>query len=123
MVLRHASERFRNAYEIPIEKDDLFGAFEQFVNLTTNKLDESSYRSDLLAKYDLWRKKQSNKNHDELIDYQNLDESFYDNAIDENEDTDYSDDENSELEPIYQWHRDRHFDVGNSITRFIDDKA
>ncbi|CAF1239448.1 unnamed protein product [Rotaria magnacalcarata] len=122
MVLRHASEKFRLAYEIPLDTNELFGAFEQFVNITVDNLDESSYQSDLLSKYDLWRKKQPNKEYDEIIDYRELNESFYDNAIDKHEVVDYDDDKNSESALIYQWHRDRHFDVQNLITKYVDDK-
>ncbi|CAF1269662.1 unnamed protein product, partial [Rotaria sordida] len=121
MVLRHASERFRLAYEIPLDTSELFGAFAQFVNVTVDQLDENSYRSDILAKHDLWKKKQSN----ELYDYRNLNESFYDNDIDDKEIFDYNDDddnENSQSALIYQWHRDRHFDIQNIITKYVDDK-
>ncbi|CAF1453802.1 unnamed protein product, partial [Rotaria sordida] len=48
MVLRHASARFHLAYEIPIEEDESFGIFAQFVNITVDQLDENSYRSDIL---------------------------------------------------------------------------
>ncbi|CAF3255830.1 unnamed protein product, partial [Rotaria sp. Silwood2] len=107
----------------PLDTNELFGAFAQFVNVTVDQLDENSYRSDILAKHDLWRKKQSNKNSDELYDYRNLNESFYDNDIDEDEIFDYhDDDENSQSALIYQWHRDRHFDIHNSITKYVDDK-
>ncbi|CAF0976852.1 unnamed protein product [Rotaria sp. Silwood1] len=122
MVLRHASERFRLAYEIPLDTNELFGAFAQFVNVTVDQLDENSYRSDILSKYDLWKKKQSNKNSDELYDYRNLNELFYDNDIDENDIYDYHDDENSQSALIYQWHRDRHFDIQNLIKKYVDDK-
>ncbi|CAF3974896.1 unnamed protein product, partial [Rotaria sp. Silwood1] len=57
MVLRHASERFRLAYEIPPEEDESFGVYAQFLNVTVDQLDENSYRSDILGKYDLWKKK------------------------------------------------------------------
>ncbi len=126
MVLRHASERFRLAYELPLETYELFGAFNQFSNVTVDDLDENSYRSDILAKQDLWRKKKSNQQYDELIDYRTIDENFYDNIFDEDEVPDY-DEENSQSSSsssslLYQWHRDRHFDVNNLITKYVDDK-
>jgi len=124
MVLRHASEKFRLAYELPLETYELFGAFNQFSNVTVDDLDENSYRSDILAKQDLWRKKKSNKQYDELIDYRTIDENFYDNIFDEDEVPDY-DEENSQSSSsslLYQWHRDRHFDVNNLITKYVDDK-
>lgn len=119
MVLRHASEKFRLAYELPLEINELSGAFNQFDNITVEDFDENSYRSDLLAKTDLWKKKNSNN---QLIDYQTLDESFYNNDIDENEIPDYNDDDNLQVPLIYQWHRDRHFDIDNLITKYVDDK-
>src|SRR5689334_14967105 len=122
MVLRHASEKFRLAYELPLDTNELFGAFNQFFNVTVDNLDENTYRFDLLAKYDLWRKKKLNNDYDELIDYKNLNESFYDIDIDENGITDY-DDEDSQSALIYQWHRDRHFDIKNLITKYVDDKT
>ncbi|CAF4071242.1 unnamed protein product, partial [Rotaria sordida] len=122
MVLRHASERFRLAYEIPLEEDESFGVFAQFLNVTVDQLDENSYRSDILAKYDLWKKKQSNQNSDKLYDYQDVNESFYDNDLDEDDTSDYHDDKNSQSPSIYQWHRDQHFDIKNLITKYIDDK-
>jgi hypothetical protein len=112
MVLRHASEKFRLAYELPLDTNELFGAFDQFLNVTVDKLDEYSYRSDILSKYDLWRTKT-----DELIDYQNLNESFYDNDV-----SDYDDEDDSHSPLIYQWHRERHFDIKNFITKYVDDK-
>jgi hypothetical protein len=125
MVLRHASERFRLAYELPLETYELFGAFNQFSNVTVDDLDENSYRSDILAKQDLWRKKKSNKQYDELIDYRTIDENFYDNIFDEDEVPDYDEDNSqssSSSSLLYQWHRDRHFDVNNLITKYVDDK-
>ncbi|CAF1296971.1 unnamed protein product [Rotaria sp. Silwood1] len=122
MVLRHASERFRLAYEIPPEEDESFGVYAQFLNVTVDQLDENSYRSDILGKYDLWKKKQSNQNSDELYDYQDVNESFYDNDLDEDDTSDYHDDENSQSSSIYQWHRDQHFDIKNLITKYVDDK-
>lgn len=115
MVLRHASEKFRRAYELPLENYELFSALDQFLNVTTDRLDENSYRSEFLAKSDLWR-----KNNEELHDYQQLDASFYD--TDHHADTvpDYDDQSQSGL--IYQWHRDRHFDLDNVITKYVDDK-
>jgi hypothetical protein len=117
MVLRHASEKFRLAYELPLETYELFASFNQFSNVTVDDLDEYSYRSDLLTKYDLWRKKNSNQ----LIDYKNINENFYDNDIDDDEIPDY-DEDNSHSSSLYQWHRDRHFDVNNLITKYVDDK-
>jgi hypothetical protein len=118
MVLWHASEKFRLAYELPLDTNELFGAFNQFYNITVDNLDENSYRSDLLAKTDLWKKKNSNQ----LIDYHNLNEAFYDNDIDEHEIPDYNDEDNLQAPLIYQWHRDRHFDINNLITKYVDDK-
>ena len=115
MVLRHASERFRLAYELPLETYELFEAVQQFSNVTVEQLDELSYRSDVLAKSDLWR-----KGTDELIDYQNLDESFYNVDREDQDSPDYE--ENAETAWTYQWHRDRHFDIHNRITKYIDDK-
>jgi len=127
MVLRHASEKFRLAYELPLETHELFGAFNQFLNVTVDNLDENSYRSDILAKYDLWRTKKANNQYDELIDYRNLNETFYDIDIDENEIPDYNDDDNNnnkDSQPplIYAWHRERHLDIKNSIFKYVDDK-
>ena len=121
MVLRHASEKFRLAYELPLETNELFGAFNQFENLTVEDLDERSYRSDLLIKTDLWKKR---KVSNQLNDYQNLNDAFYDNDIDEDNVSDYDDDQEESLQAplIYQWHRDRHFDIKNSIVKFVDDK-
>jgi len=119
MVLRHASEKFRLAYELPLDTNELFGAFNQFYNVTVDDLEENSYRSDLLAKTDLWKKKNSDN---ELIDYRNLNDAFYDNDLEENEIPDYNNDDNLEAPLIYQWHRERHFDIKNSIIKYIDDK-
>lgn len=119
MVLRHASEKFRQAYELPLDTYELFGAFNQYYNITVEDLDENSYRSDLLEKTDLWKKKNSNN---QLIDYQTLDESFYNNDPDDNEIPDYNDNDNLQAPLIYQWHRDRHFDINNLITKYVDDK-
>ena len=116
MVLRHASERFRSAYELPLDTNELFGAFNQFYNVTVDDLDENSYRSDLLSKTDLWKKE------NRLIDYRNLNEAFYDNDHDDSEIPDYNEDDNLQAPLIYQWHRDRHFDIKNSIIKYIDDK-
>jgi len=116
MVLRHASEKFRLAYELPLDNNELFGSFTQFYNVTVDKLEENSYRSDLLAKTDLWKK------NNQLIDYQNLNDLFYEHDIDENEIPDYNDDEDLQAPLIYQWHRDRHFDINNFITKYVDDK-
>lgn len=116
MVLRHASEKFRLAYELPLDTNELFGAFNQFYNVTVDDLDENSYRSDLLSKTDLW------KNDNQLIDYRNLNEAFYDNDHDEDEIPDYNEENNLQAPLIYQWHRDRHFDIKNSIIKYIDDK-
>ena len=123
MVLRHASEKFRHAYELPIETSELFGAFNQFSNVTVDDLDEDSYRSDLLAKYDLWRKKKPNKEYDELIDYKTLNEYFYEYDVDDNNDgiPDYDDEYSSSLQ-LYKWHRERHFDVNDSIRKYVDDQ-
>lgn len=122
MVLRHASEKFRLAYELPLESYELFGSHHQFANVTLESLDEKSYQSDLLAKYDLWKK----KDRQELIDYQTLDETFYDQEIDDEEVPDYGDagdDETASKSPfLYQWHRDQHYDVENFITKYVDDK-
>ena len=118
MVLRHASERFRLAYELPLETYELFGAVNHFSNITVEDLDEDSYRFDILAKYDLWKKKKTN----ELIDYNNLNEDFYENDIDEDEIPDYDEDDSSSSSLLYQWHRDRHFDANNLITKYVDDK-
>jgi len=119
MVLWHASEKFRLAYELPLDTNELFGAFNQFYNITVDNLEENSYRSDLLAKTDLWKMKNSNN---QLIDYHNLNQLFYDNDIDENEIPDYNDEEILQAPLIYQWHRDRHFDINNVITKYVDDK-
>lgn len=121
MVLRHASEKFRLAYELPLETNELFGSYNQFTNLTVEDLDENSYRFDVLAKHDLWRKKNPGKKYDELRDYQNLDNYFYENDVDDDEAPDY-DEENSQSSLLYQWHRDRHFDLNNSIIKYVDDK-
>lgn len=119
MVLRHASERFRLAYELPLENYELFGSVNQFANVTVNDLDEDSYRSDILMKYDIWKKKKSN----ELIDYSNLKEDFYQTDFDEEEIPDYEDDGvDTSASSLYQWHRDKHFDVENRITKYVDDK-
>jgi len=122
MVLRHASEKFRIAYELPLDNYELFGAYNQFTNIAVEDLDENSYRSDVLAKYDLWRKKKTNGENDELIDYNNLNEHFYENYLDEDEVPDYEDENSQSSSLLYQWHRDRHFDVNNFITKYVDDK-
>lgn len=119
MVLRHASERFRLAYELPLDTNELFGAFNQYYNVTVDDLVENSYRSDLLSTSDLWQKNNSKK---EFFDYQNLNEDFYENHFDENESPDYDEDEKNQAPLIYQWHRDRHFDIQNSIVKYVDDK-
>ena len=63
------------------------------------------------------------KNRKELIDYQTLDETFYDQEIDDEEVPDYGDDETASTSPfLYQWHRDQHYDVQNFITKYVDDK-
>lgn len=116
MVLRHASEKFRLAYELPLENYELFGSMNQFSNVTVDDLDENSYRSDLLAKHDLWKK----KNIDQLIDYQTLTEDFYEHDFDE--EPEYDEDNSLSPSLLYQWHRDRHFDVNNLITKYVDDK-
>ena len=116
MVLRHASEKFRLAYELPLETYELFGSMNQFSNVTVDDLDENSYRSDLLAKHDLWKKKKI----DQLIDYQTLTEDFYENDFDE--EPEYDEDNSLSPSLLYQWHRDRHFDVNNLITKYVDDK-
>lgn len=119
MVLRHASEKFRLAYELPLESYELFGSYHQFSNVTLDSLDEKSYQSDLLAKHDLWKK----KNRPELIDYETLDETFYDQETDDEEVPDYGDDESASAPSfLYEWHRDRHYDVQNFITKYVDDK-
>ena len=120
MVLRHASERFRLAYELPLDTNELFGAFNQYYNITVDDLEENSYRSDLLAKSDLWKTKHSTSN--QFVDYQDLNEDFYENHLDENETPDYDEDEHQQAPLIYQWHRDRHFDIQNSIIKYVDDK-
>ncbi|UJR19779.1 hypothetical protein I4U23_022913 [Adineta vaga] len=124
MVLHHASEKFRLAYGLPLDSNELFGAFQQFDNVIVDKFDENTYRSDILEKYDLWRTK---KTENELIDYHNLNESFYDIATydeddddDDNNALDYN--EHSESTLLYQWNRDRHFDIDNLITKYVDDK-
>lgn len=127
MVLRHASERFRLAYELPLETYELFGAFKQFADVTLESLDEDSYRFDALAKHDLWRKKSSTGAHDELIDYKDVSESIYDNDLDDDEVPQYDDEDGSPHSAsasslVYQWHRDRHFDIHNRITKYVDDK-
>jgi hypothetical protein len=127
MVLRHASEKFRLAYELPLESYELFSSYNQFSNVTLESLDENSYRSDLLAKHDLWRKKNANGKRDELFDYRDLDETFYEQETDGNETPDYADEDNahspsSSSSLIYQWHRDRHYDPHNFITKYVDDK-
>ena len=125
MVLRHASEKFRRAYELPLDTHELFGTFDQFLDVTVDDLDEISYQSNILAKHDLWRKINPNHSYDELIDYHNLNEYFYDQDFDENEIPDYyyyNDNENSYSGLIYQWHRDRHFDIDNLIAKYVDDK-
>ncbi|CAF1105077.1 unnamed protein product [Adineta steineri] len=116
MVLRHAAERFRHAYDLPLDENELFGMFEQFFNVTVDDLDENTYRSDVLKKYDIWKKKKSKEDNNELVDYHDLNREFYDNT----EDEDY--DENSESKSLYQWNRDRHFDVENLITKYVDNK-
>ncbi|CAF0755731.1 unnamed protein product [Adineta steineri] len=121
MVLRHASEKFRLAYELPLDNYELFGAYNQFSNIIVDDLDEDSYRSDILAKHDLWRKKNSKKQNDELIDYNNLNENFYDND-DDDVPPDYEDDYSQSPSLLYQWNRDRHFDVDTTITKYVDDK-
>jgi hypothetical protein len=128
MVLRHASEKFRLAYELPLENYELFGSYNQFSNVTLNNLDENSYNSDWLAQHDLWRKRNGRELTDELIDYRSISEDFYDNDIDDNEEPNYDDDNSNDESNshssslIYQWHRDRHFDLENRITKYIDDK-
>ena len=116
MVLKHASEKFRRAYELPLDSYELFGAFDKFLNVTVTPLDENSYRSDFLAKYDLWRK---TPNSPELLDYRDFDQSFYDSDRDDQGVPDYDDQSQSAL--LYQWHRDRHFDTKNVITKYVDD--
>ena len=116
MVLRHASEKFRLAYELPLETSELFGSFNQFANVTIDDLDANSYRSDLLAKHDLWKKKKS----DQLMDYEILTENFYDGDFDE--EPEYDEENSHSPSLLYQWHRDRHFDVNNLITKYVDDK-
>lgn len=115
MVLRHASEKFRLAYELPLDTNELFGAFNQYYNVTVDDLEENSYRSDLLAASDLWQKK-------DVVDYHALDEDFYENHFDENDSPDYDEDPKNQAPLIYQWHRDRHFDIQNSIVKYVDDK-
>ena len=115
MVLRHASEKFRLAYELPVESYELFSALDQFSNVTVDRLEENSYRTEFLAKSDLWR-----KNDREFFDYEQLDSSFYDSDRQTDEVPDYDDQSQSGL--IYQWHRDRHFDLDNVITKYVDDK-
>jgi hypothetical protein len=122
MVLRHASEKFRTAYELPLDNYELFGASNQFSDVVLDDLDEGSYRSDVLAKYDLWRKKNSTKATDELKDYKDLNEHFYDNDADDEEVPDYDDDDSQAPAILYRWHRDRHFDVNDIITKYVDDK-
>lgn len=122
MVLRHASERFRLAYELPLDTYELFGSLNQFSNFTLDDLDENSYRSDILAKHDLWRKKNLNQPYDELIDYKTLNENFYENDFNDDEIPDYDEDYSQSPSSLYQWHRDRHFDVQNLITKYVDDK-
>ena len=112
MVLRHASERFRLAYELPLETYELFEALDQFSEVAVEKLDENTYRSDFLDRYDLWRK---TNDSNQFYDYQEINETFYD--TDRN---DYDETPSSAL--IYQWHRDRHFDLENRITKYVDDK-
>jgi hypothetical protein len=116
MVLKHASEKFRRAYELPLDSYELFGAFDKFLNVTVGPLDENSYRSEFLAKYDLWRKA---PNSPELLDYRDFDQSFYDTDRDDQGVPDYDDQSPSAL--LYQWHRNRHFDMKNVITKYVDD--
>ena len=116
MVLRHASERFRQAYELPLDTNELFGAFTQFTNATVDDLDGNSYRTDLLEQTDLWRK------NNQSIDYRNINEDFYEIDLEENENADYDLDTNLQAPLLYQWHRDRHFDIRNSIVKYVDDK-
>jgi len=118
MVLRHASEKFRLAYELPLETYELFGAFNQFSNVSVDDIDEDSYRFDILAKHDFWRNKKTNG----LIDYNTINEDFYDNDIDEDEIPDYGEENSQSSALLYQWSRDRHFDVNNLITKYVDDK-
>jgi hypothetical protein len=118
MVLRHAAERFRLAYELPLDTSEFFGEFEQFTNVTLERLDENSYRSEYLSKHDLWR---SSDNVDDLLDYKDASQSIYDNNQNEDEVPDY--DDQSSLPSLYQWHRDRHFDMNHLITKYIDDKT
>jgi hypothetical protein len=125
MVLRHASEKFRLAYELPLETYELFNSFHQFGNVSVDNLDEDSYRSDQLAIYDLWRKKGRNGQRDGLYDYQMLNDAFYENEPEDIDTPDYGEDEHDALassSSIYQWHRDRHYDIHNSIIKYIDDK-
>lgn len=119
MVLRHAAEKFRQAYEIPSDESTLFGAFKQFLNVTVDDLDENTYRYDILEKSDLWKRKNLDY---EIADYHNLNDSFYDLATyDDNED--YIDDvDKPESTLLYQYHRDRHFDTETLITKFVDNK-
>jgi uncharacterized protein YktA (UPF0223 family) len=115
MVLRHASEKFRLAYELPLDTNELFGTFNQFDNVSADKLEENSYRSDLLAKTDLWKKTNS---INQLIDYQNLNETFYENDLDENLIPDYNEEDNLQSPVIYQWHREKIYH--NSIKIIIN---
>ena len=120
MVLRHASERFRLAYELPLETHELFGSINHFANVTVDDVDEDSYHSSVLSKSDIWKKKKSN----ELIDYSNLHEEFYQTDFDDEEIPEYDEDytRGGSAGSIYQWHRDKHFDVDNLITTYVDDK-
>ncbi|UJR21298.1 hypothetical protein I4U23_024389 [Adineta vaga] len=110
MVLRHASEKFRLAYELPL------------VPMSYS----NTYRSDILAKHDIWRKKHVNNQYDQLFDYQDLNETFYDNDHEDDDIPDYHDDDDedktSQALLLYKWHRNRHFDIKNSIFKYVDDK-
>lgn len=108
MVLRHASERFRLAYELPLETYELFEKIDQFSELNVEQVDENSYKKEFLDRFDLWRKPNRTE---EFYDYQDLNETFYD-----------VDREDFDEDSVYIWHRDRHFDLENRIIKFVDDK-
>lgn len=133
MVLKHASEKFRRAYELPIENFELFNPHNQFSNSTVEDLDEKTYQTDFLLSNDLWLKRDKKRQREELMDYKLLDENFYDQDWSDDENPTYDDDHvNEQLERsdqsssaglLYQWHRDRHFDMENVITKYVDDKV
>ncbi|CAF0937150.1 unnamed protein product [Didymodactylos carnosus] len=108
MVLRHASEKFRLAYDLPLEKYELFDPTEQFEKITTSMIKHESYNSTILAKNDMWKDK----------DYNLVSEMFYEEHADESGETpDYSD------TSLYTWNKERHYGVYDRIIKYVDDKT